>query len=251
MINDDGWQWESFCDGKRCRKREKKSDHVTCDCVSELNLNSEINNITDTYRVPKHMPRTSETPFSSPITRKDVKSSNPKTILNRSYAFAKRGLEISNFRDDGAYRSKKYRALKKLRTSDGWVNMSPDEQQDAEEKIVRKLEEERDAKKRAHERQWIQKVESNEVKSDEDDIVSMTETDHDEEGEQGRDGDAENGWITDDPEDEGGDKEKSDLNHLKSELHDIRKKSSEAFVMKLKHLERKAKEKERLLFSDL
>jgi len=97
------------------------------------------------------MPRTCETPFCTPKPHKDVKSSNPKTILNRSYESAKHGLEISDFHDDGAYQSKKYRALKKLRTSGGWVNMSPDEQQDTEEKIVHKLEEEREAKKTAHE----------------------------------------------------------------------------------------------------
>ena len=77
------------------------------------------------------------------------------------------------------------------------------------------------------------------------------ETDHDNEGEQGRDGDGENEWITDDPEDDDGDQGNVGLNHLKSELWEIVKRSREGFVMKLQRLEHKAKEKERLWFSDL
>jgi len=101
------------------------------------------------------MPRKADAPFSPPKTRQDVKSTNRKTILNRNSARSKRGIDLSDYRDNGAHRSRKWRALKKLRTREGWIAMSFEEQQSAEDEVVSKLEEEREAKKRQHERDWM------------------------------------------------------------------------------------------------
>jgi hypothetical protein len=122
---------------------------VTVFQVRHLNINNKSSsNITI-------MPRTAENPFSPPKLRPTVNSTNHKTILNRTYARSKCGLEISDHHDDRVYRSKKYRALKKLRTSDGWISMSQDEQQDAIDALVSKLEDERITKKCQHEKDWI------------------------------------------------------------------------------------------------
>jgi hypothetical protein len=187
------------------------------------------------------MPRTAETPFVPPKTRKHVKSSNPKTVLNRTYATAKRGLDISDHRDDGAYRSKKYRVLKKLHSCDGWADMSTDEQATAEETIVRKLEEERDAKKKIHEREWIKKADNDEIKSDEDDMIAVDEEDVGNESDDGKSswkgvetavdddrpgmgsGGDESEWSTDDDD-------KEDVDCLTRELVEIKKKASERYM---------------------
>ena len=77
-------------------------------------------------------------PFSRPfllLRTYNLTSDNPRTIQNHSYWLAKRGLELAEYRDDWAFRTQKSRALKRLCTSDGGVNMSPVEQEEAEEEI--------------------------------------------------------------------------------------------------------------------
>jgi hypothetical protein len=227
-----------FCDGKEFRKKEKSSDHVTCDCVS--GWSSILPSTSFIVHYLFNMPRTAETPFVPPKTRKTVKSSNPKTVLNRTYASAKRGLDISDYRDDGAYRSKKYRALKKLRSCKGWADMSTDEQATAEEMIVRKLEEERDSKKKIHEREWIKKTENGEIKSDEDDLIAVDEEDVGSDSDDGKSnwkgvesavavdndrmgsGGDESEWSTDD--------DKEDVDRLTRELVEIKNKASERYM---------------------
>jgi hypothetical protein len=45
--------------------------------------------------------------------------------------------------------------------------MSSEEQQYAEEEVVRQLEDSRDAKKRAHELEWLEKLENSNIEADE------------------------------------------------------------------------------------
>jgi hypothetical protein len=61
---------------------------------------------------------------------------------------------------------RKSRALRKLRTSDGWPRLSPAEQQDAEEAVIQELISQREAKKRAHEREWQAKDERGEIEEE-------------------------------------------------------------------------------------
>ena len=53
--------------------------------------------------------------------------------------------------------------------------MSPVEQEEAEKEVIHQLQEKWDAKKRAHEREWFQKVEINAIASDEDDDRDVVE----------------------------------------------------------------------------
>ena len=124
----------------------------------------------------------SSRPFATPKSH-NLKSENPRTIQNREYHLAKHGIELSELRDDGAFRTSKSRALKKLCTSDAWVKMSHAEQEKAEEEVVHQLKEKRGARKRAHEKEWFHKVENNEIDSDEDDKAAETKVKHEEDEE--------------------------------------------------------------------
>ncbi len=115
------------------------------------------------------MPPTSSRPFACPKERSDTKSLHPKTVLNRRRLHNKRGLELSDTRDEAAFRTAKSRALKKLRTDKGWNEMSSEEQRFAEGTVVRELEEARDAKMRAHELEWLEKLATGRVEPDEAD----------------------------------------------------------------------------------
>jgi len=92
---------------------------------------------------------------------------SPKTQANRSAYSSKRGLEISHLRDDNAFRTAKSRAISKLRKSDEWSTLNEEQRQQREEAIVAELEVTRDAKKRAHEIEWLKKMESGDIKEDE------------------------------------------------------------------------------------
>jgi len=199
------------------------------------------------------MPRNVENPFAPPTPCKEVKSSNPKTIQNRTYASAKRGLDISDYRDDGAFRSKKYRAMKKLRACDGWVDMSPDQQRIAEETVVQKLEDERAAKKKEHEREWIRKVNNDEIGSDEDDVVMVDEEDDGNDkgswkglervvaNKETKVGDDESEWSTEDENSDGN--EDVDGERLNSELAKIKKNASARYMATLAKWEDVARKK--------
>ena len=176
----------------------------------------------------------SSRPFAAPKSR-NLKSNHPRTIQNREYRLAKRGIELSELRDDGAFRTSKSRALKKLRTSDGWVDMSTAEQRKAEEEVVRQLEEKRDARKRAHEIEWFHKVENDEIASDEDD--KGVETKEVEEGE-------ENEWLTEDSEDSESDEWKGDSMEFVNGIIEVQRKSGYAFIKGLRKAEEIAVKKE-------
>jgi ribonuclease D len=184
----------------------------------------------------------SSRPFATPKSR-NLKSSHPRTIQNREYRLAKRGIELSELRDDGAFRTSKSRALKKLRTSDSWVDMSAAEQRKAEEEVVRQLEEKRDAKKRAHEMEWFHKVENDEIASDEDD--KGVETKEVEEGEEGEEGDAgeKDEWLTEDDEDSESEKWKGDSMEFVNSIIEVQRKSGYAFIKGLRKAEESAVKK--------
>jgi hypothetical protein len=190
----------------------------------------------------------SSRPFATPKSR-NLKSNNPRTIQNRDYRLAKRGIELSEARDNGAFRTSKYRALKRLRTTDGWVEMSAAQQLKAEEEAVRQLEEKRDAKKRAHEVQWFHKVENDDIASDEDDKGGTTEETSEEEGEEEgagegvEDGD-EDEWSTEDGEDSDGDDWKGDSMEFVDDIIEVQRKSGYAFIEGLRKAEEIAVKKE-------
>ena len=246
-----------MCDGKSCQNWGMKPGHVTCDCVSGSPPKHQQQNVINITI----MPRTAENPFSPPKSRPNVNSTNPKTILNRTYARSKRGIDISDHRDDGAYRSKKYRALKKLRTSDGWMSMSQEEQQDAMDALVSKLEDECKAKKRQHEKDWILWKDGGEgtalVDPIEKSAVGIAKK-----GTEGKEGDdnTEDEWATEseredaDPweteEGEGDETEEEGKRRLGKELKKVIDQSGARFNAKLQMLETVAKKKYTELFSE-
>jgi hypothetical protein len=198
----------------------------------------------------------SKRPFAA-ITPRNAQSQNPKTIQNLAYRSAKRGIELAEFRDDAAFRTSKSRALKKLRTSDGWVNMSAEEQTRAEVEAIRILEQQRDAKKREHEKQWFQKVENQDIAPDEDDLavnikaeehldgntvgtaagdtVDTAASDADALGEDGE-------WSTD-GSDEFGLDEDDNLDWI-SDFNDIKERYGDAFMKALTEAEKHAVKKD-------
>ena len=121
--------------------------------------------------------------------------------------------------------------------------MSPDQQRIAEETIVQKLEDERAAKKKEHEREWIRKVNNDEIGSDEDDVIMVDEEDDgDDKGnwkglERGvanketKVGDDESEWSTEDENSDGN--EDVDGERLNSELAKIKKNASARYMATL------------------
>ena len=96
-------------------------------------------------------------PFQARTIRKSELSKNPKTIKNRRIEANKYGIDIAESGDDSAFRTAKHRALKRLRTSEGWVRLGHEEQKIEEEQVIAELEAKRDKKKRTHELEWRRK----------------------------------------------------------------------------------------------
>jgi len=158
------------------------------------------------------MPRKTFNHFAPVETCGGTHSNNPKTVLNRSYNLVKRGIEISDHRDDSAFRTAKSRALRKLRTSDGWPGLSPAEQQDAEEAVIQELVSQREAKKRAHEREWRVKDERGEIEEEQQrDDVKEAEAEEEE-------------WISE--EDEEGSAQSDSLENRRRWMDDIRNRAA-------------------------
>jgi hypothetical protein len=201
--------------------------------------NSDIKNV-----AAVQMPRTpSKRPFAA-IASQKAQSRNPRTLQNRAYRCAKRGLEVAELRDDSAFRTSKSRALKKLRTSEGWVDMSAEEQAKAEAEAIHILEEKRDAKKREHKKQWLQKVENEDIASDEDD----EQQDGDPVASDTASGDTagrEDEWFTEDDDDLGVD-EGDDLDWI-SDFNDIKERYGDAFINALTEAEKKAVKKDEFI----
>ena len=113
------------------------------------------------------MPLTSSLPFAHPWPRGDVLSVHLKTVSNYRCLQNKRGTNLSDVGTDAAFRTAKSRALKKLRTSDGWSTMSLQAQQLAEHDVMWELEEARKAKKARYEVEWMAKLATGQMEPDE------------------------------------------------------------------------------------
>ena len=163
------------------------------------------------------MPRKTFNHFTPVETCGGTHSNNPKTVLNRSYNLVKRGIEISDHRDDSAFRTAKSRALRKLRTSDGWPGLSPAEQQDAEEAVIQELVSQREAKKRAHEREWRVKDERGEIEEEQqrDDVKEAEAEELIAEEEE---------WVSE--EDEEGSAQSDSLENRRRWMDDIRNRAA-------------------------
>src|SRR5271169_819359 len=94
------------CNETNCRKKEKNSGHVTHDCVSELHLIStcQQHHQNQAYHCQRMARKPSSRPFAVPKSR-NLKSENLRTVQNRTYRLVKRGIELSEHRDDGAFRT--------------------------------------------------------------------------------------------------------------------------------------------------
>ena len=64
----------------------------------------------------------------------------------------KQGLDLSDYRDNSAFRTHKSRALKKLHNSAAWSWYNAAERIEKERELINDLEAERQAKKEEHER---------------------------------------------------------------------------------------------------
>ena len=183
-------------------------------------------------------------PFKARHQRKII-SDLPKTILNRTYDRAKRGIALAHHRDDSAFRTAKSRRLKSLHASKRWAHLSESEKTKAEDEVVAALEAIRQQKKKEHEMEWMEKYEKGEVDDEmEDHDLPTLEARPDEwDGEAVEEEDAE--WITDsdveeeaeevEMEEEGDDVPYSPMST--EELVDIRRRSGEGWLAKMKALE--------------
>jgi len=94
-------------------------------------------------------------------------STHPKTINNRKYNTAKRGLELALKRADGAFRMSKSRKLRELHLSKQWSQLSEADRVNAKKDIIAALEAHRDEKKRLCELEWMRGVQTGEYSEEE------------------------------------------------------------------------------------
>jgi hypothetical protein len=106
------------------------------------------------------MPRN---PFKPPTPRKTIVSSHPKTVNNRKLIANQSGIQLARFRAQTAYRTAKCRKLKALRASQRWARLTESERSKAEEELFAALKSNYDKKRKVHEMEWREKVESGEV----------------------------------------------------------------------------------------
>jgi hypothetical protein len=176
-------------------------------------------------------------------------STHPKTIINRKYDTAKRGLELALKRADGAFRMSKSRKLRELHLSKHWGQLSESERAKAEKDIITVLEAHRDEKRQLCELEWTRGVEAGEYSEGDD-----SECDgHDrmEEIEDGKTSEVydieceESEWITcSEGEDNIDDATPIDTPTFKEEYDEIKKAFAEGWKIKMEKLEAKGKKKE-------
>jgi hypothetical protein len=117
----------------------------------------------------------SESPFKPLKSYNLPHSTNPKTILNRKYQSEKRGLDIALHRLDTNFRVKKSRALKKLASSPEWESLNEAERKLRQDEVVAPLADKRQQETERLEREWFQKVETNDIDDDEEDLPDAGE----------------------------------------------------------------------------
>ena len=189
-------------------------------------------------------------PFKARHQRKII-SDLPKTILNRTYDRSKRGIALAHHRDDSAFRTAKSRRLKSLHASKRWAHLSESERTKAEDEVVAALEAIRQQKKREHEMEWMEKYEKGEVddEMDDHDLLTLEARPDKWDGEAVEEKDAE--WITDSDVEEEADEveiegEGDDVSYSPmsiKRLVDIRRRSEEGWLAKMKALESAAETK--------
>jgi len=170
-----------------------------------------------------------KSPFKPLRKRKTDTSIHPKSVINRSYESAKRGLDIAIHRDTVAFRTAKSRTLKKLRDREDWDRLPEKERAREEKAAVDVLTVKYDAKKRGHLQQWRRKVEAGEVSEDE-----QEEPDDEEEDEQADDvvDGQEDDWVDMEDEDE-----ELPLEDVSMEIQAMKKIAGVGWAMKLAKLE--------------
>ena len=190
-------------------------------------------------------------PFK-PIKQKKYHVSNhPKTNVNRSAILMKQGLDLSDYRDNSAFRTRKSRALKKLHNSAAWSRYNAAERIEKERELINDLEAERQAKKEEHERQWIQKVENDEISEDEENVEYRTEDssseDHGEESVE--DMDEVESWsgFSEDVDEDADVEEVAASPSLGTDIIDIKKKSATGWLKKMAKFEEAAIESDKKL----
>jgi hypothetical protein len=122
--------------------------------------------------------------------------------------------------------------------------MSSAEQEKAQKEVVHELEMARDAKKRAHELEWANKIESGEIDPEDYDelVVIGNSSSEDAGGEHTEKGDQAIG------SDEWESEVEVEVEAAITDLRSIEKEYRDAFLVKLNRLEKKAREKEAELF---
>ena len=183
--------------------------------------------------------------------QRTIISDLPKTILNHTYDRSKRGIALAHHRDDSAFRTAKSRRLKSLHASKRWAHLSESERTKAEDEVVAALEAIRQQKKREHEMEWMEKYEKGEVddEMDDHDLLTLEARPDKWDGEAVEEKDAE--WITDSDVEEEADEveiegEGDDVSYSPmsiKRLVDIRRRSGEEWLAKMKALESAAETK--------
>ena len=183
--------------------------------------------------------------------QRKIISDLPKTILNRTYDLAKRGIALAHHRDDSAFRTAKSRRLKALHASKQWAQLNDDQKAKAEDEVVAALEAIRQQKKKEHEMEWMDKYEKGEVdeEMEDQDLPTLEVRPEERNGEAVEQAEAE--WITDsdveeeaeevEMEEEGDDVPDSPMST--EGFMEIRKRSGERWLAKMKVLEIAAEDK--------
>ena len=177
-------------------------------------------------------------------------STHPKTIINRKYDTAKRGLDLAFKRADGAFRMSKSRKLRELHDSKRWNQLSEADRARAEWDIIAALEASRDEKKRLHEMEWKWGIDAREYFESESGESEENEEDSEMEGYEYKKGDRDielegSEWATcSEGEDNAGDLEVGHTPTLGEEYEEIKKAFMEGWKIKMKKLEMEGKEKE-------
>ena len=189
-------------------------------------------------------------PFKARHQRKII-SDLPKTILNRTYDRSKRGIALAHHRDDSAFRTAKSRCLKSLHASKRWDHLSESERTKAVDEVVAALEVICQQKKKEHEMEWMEKYEKGEVddEMEDHDLLRLEARPDEWDGEAVEEKDAE--WITDsDVEEEAEEveieEEGEDVSYSPTSIKglvDIRRRSGEGWLAKMKALENVAETK--------
>jgi hypothetical protein len=174
-------------------------------------------------------------------------STHPKTIINRKYDTAKRGLDLALKRADGAFRMSKSRKLRELHLSKHWSQLSEASHAKAEKDIITTLEAQRNEKKRLCEMEWTRGIEAGEYSeeaSESEGNDMMEEIEYEKSGEV-QDIECEGSeWTTcSEGEDDTGNPTPIHAPTFRQEFDEIKKAFAEGWKIKMEKLEANGKKK--------